>query len=149
MSLTFKPFEPADAPAVIAMMEEFYAIYGYPMDTAVSKGLFFEFTENEALGRGWVILADGQPVGYAILTFVFSFEYAGRIAFLDELFVLEAMRGQGIAKQALDFIAEQAKMLSVKIIYLEIEPHNDNAKKLYLSKAFTVHKRGLLKKVVE
>jgi len=145
MTASFKPFEIADAPTVIAMMQDFYAIDGYPMDAAVSKGLFFEFIENEALGRGWVILADGQPVGYVILTFVFSFEYAGRIAFLDELFVLETMRGKGIAKQALDFIAEQAKMLSVKIIYLEVEPHNDNAKKLYLSKGFAGHKRRLLK----
>jgi GNAT superfamily N-acetyltransferase len=146
--ITFKPFEAADAPAVIAMMEQFYAIDGYPMDAAVSKGLFFEFIENESLGRGWVIVANGQPVGYVILTFVFSFEYAGRIAFLDELFVIETMREKGIAKQALDFIAEQSKALSIKIIYLEIEPHNDAAKKLYLAKGFLEHKRGLLKKVV-
>ncbi|MES2486894.1 MAG: hypothetical protein V4581_13240 [Bacteroidota bacterium] len=53
-----------------------------------------------------------------------------------------------MAKHALDFIAEQAKVLSIKIIYLEIELHNDAAKKLYLSKGFLEHKRGLLKKVV-
>lgn len=140
----FKPFEAADAPAVIALMEQFYAIDGYPIDAAVSKGLFFEFIENETLGRGWVIVADGKPVGYVILTFVFSFEYAGRIAFLDELFVSETMRGQGIAKQALDFISTEAKALSVKIIYLEIEPHNTAAKKLYLAKNFKEHKRGLM-----
>jgi GNAT superfamily N-acetyltransferase len=141
----FKPFEPADAPAIITMMQDFYAIDGYPMDAAVSKGLFFEFIENPALGKGWVITHEGQPVGYVILTFVFSFEYAGRIAFLDELFVTAQMRGRGIAKQALDFIAAEAESLSIKIIYLEIEPHNENAKKLYLSKGFKEHKRGLLK----
>jgi len=146
---TFKPFEATDAPAVISMMEQFYAIDGYPMDAAVSKGLFFEFIENDALGMGWVIISNGKPVGYIILTFVFSFEYAGRIAFLDELFVTEAMRGQGIAKQALDFIAAEAKVLSVKIIYLEIEPHNESAKKLYLSRNFKEHKRGLLRLTIE
>jgi GNAT superfamily N-acetyltransferase len=143
--ITFKQFEAQDAPAVITMMEDFYAIDGYPMDAAVSKGLFFEFIENENLGKGWIILADDKPVGYIILTFVFSFEYAGRIAFLDELFVSEEMRGQGIAKQALDFIAAEAKALSVKIIYLEIEPHNEAAKKLYLAKSFKEHKRGLMR----
>lgn len=142
---TFKPFEPADAPAVIAMMQDFYAIDGYPMDAAVSKGLFFEFTENPALGKGWLIVQDRQPVGYVILTFVFSFEYAGRIAFLDELFVAAHVRGRGIAKQALDFIAAEAESHSIKIIYLEIEPHNETAQKLYLSKGFKEHKRGLLK----
>ncbi|MFP9100451.1 GNAT family N-acetyltransferase [Flavobacterium sp. RHBU_24] len=141
----FKPFEAPDATAVMNMMEQFYAIDGYPMDAAVSKSLFFEFIENDALGKGWVILANDKPVGYVILTFVFSFEYAGRIAFLDELFVSEEMRGQGIAKQALDFISAEAKAFSVKIIYLEIEPHNEAAKKLYLSKNFNEHKRGLMR----
>lgn len=145
MNIAFKPFEAVDAPAVIAMMEQFYAIDGYPIDAAVSKGLFMEFTENESLGKGWTIFADGMPVGYVILTFVFSFEYAGRIAFLDELFISESMRGKGLAKEALEFIKAQTELLSVKIIYLEIEPHNENARKLYLSKGFTNHKRGLMR----
>nr|WP_322622998.1 GNAT family N-acetyltransferase [uncultured Flavobacterium sp.] len=145
MTVNFKTFEASDAPVVITMMEQFYAIDGYPMDATVSKGLFFEFIENESLGKGWVIYADGVLAGYVILTFVFSFEYAGRIAFLDELFISETMRGKGLAKEALDFIKAQTELLSVKIIYLEIEPHNENARKLYLSKGFKNHKRGLLR----
>lgn len=148
MNIAFKPFEAADAPAVIAMMEQFYAIDGYPIDAAVSKGLFMEFTENESLGKGWTIFADGMPVGYVILTFVFSFEYAGRIAFLDELFISESMRGKGLAKEALEFIKEETEALSIKILYLEIEPHNETARKLYLSKGFTEHNRRLMKYVV-
>ena len=148
MTIHFKTFEASDAPIVITMMEQFYAIGGYPRDATVSKGLFFEFIENESLGKGWVIYADGVPAGYIILTFVFSFEYAGRIAFLDELFISETMRGKGLAKEALDFIKAQTELLSVKIIYLEIEPHNENARKLYLSKGFKNHNRGLMKYVV-
>ena len=144
----FKPFEPADAHAVIAMMEEFYAIDNYPIDKAVSRGLFLEFLENDALGRGWIILNDNKPVGYVILTFVFSFEYKGRIAFLDELFLSPNARGLGLGKRTLDFINEQAKLLSVKIIYLEVEGHNSVAQKLYLSRGYEVHNRGLMKLVV-
>lgn len=145
MTVNFKPFEASDAPVVITMMEQFYVIDGYPIDAAVSRGLFFEFIENENLGKGWVVYTDGVPVGYVILTFVFSFEYAGRIAFLDELFISESMRGKGLAKEALDFIKAQTEILSIKIIYLEIEPHNETARKLYLSKGFENHKRGLLR----
>lgn len=149
MNIAFKSFETSDAPAVIGMMEQFYAIDGYPIDAAVSKGLFMEFTENESLGKGWTILADSVPVGYVILTFVFSFEYAGRIAFLDELFISESMRGKGLAKEALEFIKAQTELLSVKIIYLEIEPHNESARKLYLSKGFKNHKRGLMRYIAK
>ncbi|KGO92144.1 GCN5 family acetyltransferase [Flavobacterium subsaxonicum WB 4.1-42 = DSM 21790] len=130
-------------------MQEFYAIDNYPIDAAVSKGLFLEFIENDSLGRGWVIVHNGKSAGYIILTFVFSFEYQGRIAFLDELFVSPEARGAGLGKLALDFIAEEAKALSIKIIYLEIEPHNEAARKLYLSNNYTVHKRGLMRLVTK
>lgn len=149
MQAVFKPIEVQDIPIVIAMMEEFYAIDNYPIDSNVSCGLMREFLENETLGRGWLILNDGEPMGYVILTFVFSFEYKGRIAFLDELFISPKTRGLGFGKQALDFITEQAKALSVKIIYLEIEGHNTVAQKLYLSKGYAIHNRGLMNLVIK
>lgn len=149
MDAIFRPIESKDIPMAIAMMEEFYAIDNYPIDANVSRGLMLEFLENESLGKGWIILKDNEPVGYAIMTFVFSFEYKGRIAFLDELFISPMARGLGFGKQALDFVTEQAKALSVKIIYLEIEGHNTIAQKLYLSKGYEIHNRGLMKLVVK
>ena len=145
---TFKPFEAADAAIVVSMMKDFYAIDNYPIDPEVSKNLFLEFTDNASLGRGWLIMLNGEIAGYFILTFIFSFEYKGRIAFLDELFISEKARGNGLGKQALDFMQEQVKHLSVKIVYLEIENHNEAARKLYLSKNFKTHNRGLMKMVV-
>ena len=147
--VTFKPFEAIDADVVVPLMQDFYAIDNYPIDAAVSKNLFSEFILNEQLGRGWVLLLDGQVAGYFILTFVFSFEYKGRIAFLDELYIVPEARGKGLAKRAIDFIHEQAKVLNIKIIYLEVEGHNAAARSLYLSKNFTLHNRGLMKLVVE
>lgn len=149
MEAVFKPIAMQDVPVVIAMMEDFYAIDNYPIDTNVSRELMLEFLENESLGRGWLILKDNEPVGYAILTFVFSFEYKGRIAFLDELFIAPTTRGLGFGKQALDFISVQAKALSIKIIYLEIEGHNTVAQQLYLSKGYAIHNRGLMKLAVK
>ncbi|HEU4497648.1 MAG TPA: GNAT family N-acetyltransferase [Flavobacterium sp.] len=141
----FKPLETSDIETAVLMMQEFYAIDGYPIDTEVSKALFLEFLEKPHLGRAWLIYSDSEIAGYAIMTFVFSFEYKGTIAFLDELYVVAKARGRGIGSQALDFICREAALLSLKIIYLEIEGHNEAAKKLYLSKNFKVHSRNLMK----
>jgi len=146
---TFKSFTEADADIVMGMMHDFYAIDNYAFDKAVSKELFLEFVANKGLGQGWVIELDGKHVGYAILTFVFNFEYKGHIAFLDELFIIESARGEGLGNQTLDFVIAQAKELSLKVLYLEIENHNETARKLYLSKNFINHKRGMMKLVVE
>lgn len=148
-NITFREIGPADIDAVVTMMQDFYAIDGYPIDVAVSKGLMHEFIENPALGAGFIIYNDNKPVGYVVLTFVFSFEYKGRIAFLDELFIDSSQRGKGIGKLALDFVTEQAKLHSVKIIYLEVEGHNTIAQKLYLSKGYAIHNRGFMKMSVK
>lgn len=142
---TFRPIQTSNIDTIVPMMQEFYSIDNYPIDIAISKALFLEFIENPHLGKAWLIYSDEEIVGYIILTFVFSFEYKGTIAFLDELYISDKARGKGIGKKALDFIHQEALSLSLKIIYLEIENHNEIAQKLYLSKDFVVHNRSLMK----
>ena len=127
------------------MMQDFYAIDNYPIDIEVSKKLFQEFITDENLGKAWLIYSENELVGYVIVTFVFSFEYGGKIAFLDELYIKEIARGKGIGNATIQFIKEQIKHLNVKLLYLEVENHNENAQKLYLANDFEVHNRKLLK----
>ncbi|MBN8566378.1 MAG: GNAT family N-acetyltransferase [Flavobacteriales bacterium] len=130
-------------------MEEFYAIDHYPFEIETSKKLFNQFHEDEKLGKAWLIFDENEIVGYAILTFVFSFEYQGRIAFLDELYIKKSAQGKGFGKQTLHFIRQEAHKLSLKIIYLEVEPHNHAAQKLYIANDFEEHKRKLFKYTVQ
>jgi ribosomal protein S18 acetylase RimI-like enzyme len=141
----YKNLETSQIEIITQMMQDFYAIDNYPIDVEVSKKLFQEFITNEHLGRAWLIFSEEELVGYVILTFVFSFEYGGKIAFLDELYIKEIARGKGIGNTTIQFIKEQAKQLNVKLLYLEVENHNENAQKLYLANDFEVHNRKLLK----
>ena len=142
--IEFKPLAAPNIETIVSMMQEFYAIDGYPISIDVSKALFQEFIFNENLGKAWLIFSDNEIVGYIILTFVFSFEYQGRIAFLDELYVTEKARGKGIGSKAIEFIKGESHKLSLNLIYLEVEPHNEKAQKLYLANGFESHKRQLM-----
>ena len=142
---TFKPLEIADIEVITQMMQDFYAIDNYPMDVEVAKTLFQEFISNEHLGKSWLIQSEIEIVGYIILTFIFSFEYGGKIAFVDELFIKETERGKGFGKEAIQFIQQEVPKLSLKLLYLEVEPHNENAQKLYLAHDFELHNRKLMK----
>ena len=142
---TFKPLEIADIEIITQMMQDFYAIDNYPMDVEVAKTLFQEFISNEHLGKSWLMYSKNEIVGYIILTFIFSFEYGGKIAFVDELFIKETARGKGIGKEAIQFIQREVPKLSLKLLYLEVEPHNENAQKLYLAHDFVIHNRKLMK----
>ena len=142
---TFKPLEISDISIITQMMQDFYAIDNYPMDIEVAKTLFQEFITHEHLGKSWLIYSENEIVGYIILTFIFSFEYGGKIAFVDELFIKETARGKGIGKEAIQFIQREVPKLSLKLLYLEVEPHNENAQKLYLAHDFVIHNRKLMK----
>lgn len=142
---TFKPLEKVDIPTITQMMQDFYAIDNYPMAVEESKKLFQEFITNENLGKSWLIFSENEIVGYIILTFIFSFEYGGKIAFIDELFIKETARGKGFGKEAIQFIQVEVPKLSLKLLYLEVETHNENAQKLYLALDFELHNRKLMK----
>ncbi|MEM8521943.1 GNAT family N-acetyltransferase [Flavobacterium sp. PL12] len=142
--IQFKPLVVSEIETIVNMMEQFYAIDNYPIDTEISKRLFQEFISDEKLGKAWLIFSDNEVVGYVILAFIFSFEYQGTIAFLDELYLSEKARGKGIGSQTVAFVLEESKKLSLKLIYLEIENHNQNAQKLYIASGFEMHNRKLM-----
>ena len=142
---TFKPLEISDISIITQMTQDFYAIDNYPMDVEVAKTLFQEFITHEHLGKSWLIYSENEIVGYIILTFIFSFEYGGKIAFVDELFIKETARGKGFGKEAIQFIQQEVPKLKLKLLYLEVEPHNENAQKLYLAHDFELHNRKLMK----
>lgn len=143
--ISFESLKSEGIETITSMMRDFYSIDNYPIDSEVSKNLFSEFIQNENLGKAWLIYSDGEVVGYVILTFVFSFEYGGKIAFIDELYIKESARGRRIGTKTIEFLKNEIPKLSLKLLYLEVENHNVSAQKLYIANDFTIHNRKLMK----
>ena len=142
---TFQPVQTSEIETITQMMQDFYAIDNYPIDVETTKKLFQEFIANENHGKSWLIYQNNEIAGYVILTFIFSFEYKGQIAFIDELYIKENFRGKGIGNKTIHFIKEQVPKLSLKLLYLEVENHNESAQKLYIANDFVFHNRKLMK----
>ena len=142
---TFKPLQFSDIESIIILMQEFYAVDNYSIDIKISKKLFEEFISDENLGRSYLIFVDNEIVGYTIITYVFSFEYKGKIAFIDEMYIKETYRGKGIGSEIIKFIKNECHKLKLKLIYLEVENHNLKAQKLYIANDFEFHNRKIMK----
>jgi diamine N-acetyltransferase len=147
MNIQYVPATEKDTALLLDMMARFYAIDGYHFDEAVSRKNLAAFIYGEHLGRIWLIENNGEIIGYVVLTFCFSFEFKGRTAFVDELFLKESFRGKGIGGMVLDFIDEHAKELGLAALHLEVERHNEKGKKLYVNKGFKEHERALMTKL--
>jgi ribosomal protein S18 acetylase RimI-like enzyme len=105
-----------------------------------------EFLADRQFGRVWLILAEQQPVGYVVLTLGFSFEYHGREAFIDELYVEPEHRRKGLGRQATEFVAERAREMGVNVIHLEVDHGNEPALELYRRAGYEDHDRFLMTK---
>ncbi len=144
MNLNFFAAGMDDIEQILKMQQDFYAIDNYNFNRDTAKEALRTFLDNSHFGKLWLIMGNGKPVGYAALTLGYSFEFKGRDAFLDELYVIPEFRGNGIATKTVEFVAEKAKEMGVKAIHLEVEAHNEAGKALYRSFDFQDHNRILM-----
>jgi ribosomal protein S18 acetylase RimI-like enzyme len=92
---------------------------------------------NAALGGVWLIVDDtAMTVGYAIVTFGYDLEFAGRDAWLTELWVDDAARGRGAGAAALGLLDAELKRHGVRALHLQVRPENP-ALRLYERSGFT------------
>lgn len=141
----FKELTIESIDTVTAMMKDFYEIDGYPFNEELTRQNFQLFIKEKDFGKCFVIYDDNNEVnGYIILAFFFSFEFGGRSTILDELYLNENARGKGLGKVAVDFVKNYAKEQQLKMMFLEIELHNERAINLYLDKGFKMHNRNLM-----
>ena len=144
MKVDFDLASKKDVPEILTMMEQFNSIDNYPFDRAKTEINLLEFLAHQSLGRTWVIKVDHLVIGYFVLAYGFSFEYGGRDAFIDELYLKSEYRRKGIGRLAIDFIKHEAPKLGVGVIHLEVEHHNAGGVKLYSETGFKENGRKLL-----
>lgn len=142
--ISFQELKTENIDIITQLMIDFYAIDNYPIDVEVTKLNFEYFIQQPQLGRVFEIHYEKEIVGYILFATLFSFEFGGTIAFLDELYISEKMRGKGIGKLAVEFAKNFAKEQDYKVLYLEVEPHNEKAQELYKKSGFKMHHRSLM-----
>jgi GNAT superfamily N-acetyltransferase len=83
--------------------------------------------------RGAVLLAraGGAPVGLAILALTWTVEHGGRVAWLEELYVVPSRRNAGTGGLLLDHALRTAKDLGCLAVDLEVDAQHARAERLY------------------
>jgi ribosomal protein S18 acetylase RimI-like enzyme len=146
--VTFRPVTKNDEADLLRMMRNLAEQEpgAYYFDEPVVRRVLQEFLANPDLGRAWIFYEGVTPVGYIVLTLGYSFEYHGRDAFVDELYIEPPYRGRGVARQAMQFLEEQAREIGVKALHLEVDHGNIPALELYRGAGYGDHRRYLMSK---
>lgn len=135
---------PNDVERLVALMAEFYAEGGYKLNHRRATEAFALLLADERLGQVWFIQAGSQEVGHVVVTFCYSMEYGGLIAFVDDLFVQRAFRRAGLGTAALAKVREFCKTRGVRAMFVETGRTNVAALALYQRVGFVNTDRQLL-----
>lgn len=143
-TITYRVVPAEEANLLASMMRAYYAFDGHEFDAAVVARTLAEFLDNPAYGLAWFIEVDGADAGYMVMCTGYSLEFGGRDAFVDEIFLHESFRGQGIGRRALEHMVAEAQRLGIAALHLEVDHGNANAQRLYRALGFEPRDRFML-----
>ena len=146
---SFKPVTPDDVEGILVMMREFYAHEGLAFDETAARDGLLGLIGDVRYGRAFLIVSGKAVAGYTVLTFGYSLEFHGRDAIVDELYLRDEYRGQGLGKLALEFLSEVCVELGIKALHLVVERSNARAQTVYRKFGFEEQDRYLMTKWIE
>lgn len=146
MTLAVRPATPADLAALLPMVRDLQVHERLPEPGQEVESALRALLADERLGCVLVAEMDGRAVGYTVLGFGFSLEFHGRDAFVDELYVTDAARGQGLGTLLLDAAEMACRARGIKALHLEAGHGNPRAAGLYGRRGFKAHERHLMTK---
>ncbi|OFZ19111.1 MAG: hypothetical protein A2X94_10200 [Bdellovibrionales bacterium GWB1_55_8] len=104
---------------------------------------------DPSLGVAWFIHVGGVCAGYAVLTFGYDLEYAGRVAWVTDFYLREKYRERGMGTQALAALEEEARRFDVNALHLMVFRHNHRAVKVYTKRGFVLNPREAMLKLLD
>lgn len=145
LPLQWRLATPADHDLLAGMMQAFYAEDQIVFEADAVRAGLRELLADQRNGEALLWLDEqGNVAGYAVMAMGFSLEQGGAFALLDELYLGPALRGRGRGRLALAIIEERARARGVGRMRLEVNHHNELAKRLYLKSGYVDDCRDLL-----
>ena len=135
-----------DIETMIKIMPIYYEYDHLVFDETKARATLNKFFSTSEFGRIWLLMDEEgkQGLGYIVTTFGFSMEYGGKVALIDELFVLEKHRGKGFGSRAIKHVQEESKKLGIETLRLEVTKNNQRVISLYQKLGFKDLGRSLL-----
>ena len=146
MQPTLRLATESDADLLLEFMREYYAFDGHAFDPPKACTALLGLLRDPSLGRVWLISTGHEVAGYVVLTLGYSLEFLGRDAFLDEFYLRENHRGQGLGRKTLELVEEAARSLQVRAIHLEAVRRNQAAQHFYRKLGFKDREHYLMTK---
>lgn len=135
---------PNDLPRLLPLVAAFHAEHGLDLDDAHREAALTPLLEGSPLGAAWLLGPARAPVGYVVISFGWAIEFGGMEGIIDELYIRPAVRGRGLATEALTDLMAALRDAGLKALHLKVDREDANAHRLYTRAGFAVRDRVTL-----
>jgi len=129
--MTIRQVEDSDIERLIDVFESYRVWYGRAADPEGARAFLTARVEEQDSIIYGAFTETGQIAGFTQLYPMFSSTRMRRIWLLNDLFVDEAFRGQGISLKLIDMAKALARETKAAAVILETQLTNDIGNKLY------------------
>ncbi|MGF1608039.1 MAG: GNAT family N-acetyltransferase [Kiloniellales bacterium] len=131
MSVTIRRAEPADAAAIIDLINDLSVFVKDPPTRLTADDIRRDGFGPDAWFQCFIAEKDGKAVGYAIAYPGFATDHGGRGLHLADLYVDEALRGQGLGRALMAAVARHGRELGALWLVWDVWVGNEAAKAFY------------------
>ena len=122
---------PEDIPALVLLMEAFYAESSHRLDNELASGAFGKLLSNPSLGCVWLARAGDRSIGHAVLATRYTMEHGAASGYVDDLYVEPEYRRQGVGFALLEGLFHECRVRELASVYVEVGQSNRPALALY------------------
>ena len=118
-----------DVLPLIAEYQAFYRVKNISEDR--NRQFFSQFGQHSPLGCQMLFRHLGEAAGFATVYYSYASSITAKVGVLNDLYTKEAYRGQGIAKQLIQYCANYASEQGAARLQWVTAPDNETAQKCY------------------
>jgi GNAT superfamily N-acetyltransferase len=129
-----------DAEEIAQLLHDFNSEFGEPTpDVAVLAARLRGLLSRDAT---FAIIAGEPAVGLALVTLRSNVWYEGRVALLDEMYVVPQLRGRGIGSAIIQQLMATARGSGIDLIEINVDEGDTDAQRFYERHGFSPTEPG-------
>lgn len=125
-----------DRRAVVALLTAQFEEHGIETPQAELEAAVTGVEADPARGTFLLAVSPAGAIGLAYLSYCWTLEHGGRVAWLEELYVAPAHRGRGIGSALLERALDVARARACRAVDLEVARERIRAARLYDRRGF-------------
>ncbi|SLN16682.1 putative acetyltransferase [Roseovarius albus] len=135
---------PDNIERLLKLVADFHAEEDIEQTNDTRRDALMPLLEGSPHGAVYLLGPARAPIGYIIISFGWSVEFAGLDGMIDEIYIRPSVRGRGIGSEVLNALPKALAGAGLKALHLEVNRDNPRARKLYEKLKFAPRENYML-----